>query len=296
MARGETKLAKSTLIGFVLCNALWVLGISVFGVGIRHHVIRVSRIVSTMTGLCLLATALLSILVLLDLIVGDPEKVFPFEDQMIFLSRNIAITCLLLWMGFLFFRKHMFVRPGSGASDSSTRSDSEDRSATTSPDSDSLTPVDNLIQASIRLLALALSTDNIVHSLLFQPKITRSVCAYFALPLTARVWAQYRGVRSTQHALNDTDIFEEVIDSSIDALLNILLFVAPCLVLLGWIIGVPMNLRFSIMETTLIDIAVWTLSLLLPQADGVWSGLHYYKGAVLMGLYAMSALGLYMTL
>ncbi|KAL8899244.1 MAG: hypothetical protein Q9207_006287 [Kuettlingeria erythrocarpa] len=289
-------LAKSTLIGFVLCNALWVFGISVFGEGIRQHVIGTKRIVSTMTGLCLLATALLSILVLLDLIVGDPEKAFPFEDQTIFLSRNIAITCLLLWTGFLFFRKHTLPRPGSGASNSSTHSDSEDSSATTNPDSDSLSPVESLIQASIRLVSLALSTDNIVHGLSFQPNITRSVCAYFAVPLTARLWAQYRGVQSTQHSLNDTDAFEEVIDSSIGALLNILLFVAPCLVLLGWIIGVPMGLRFSIMEMTLIDIAVWTLSLLLPQADGVWFGLNYYKGAVLMGLYAMSALGLYLTL
>lgn len=289
-------LAKSTLIGFVLCNTLWVLGISLFGVGVRQHIIRVNRIVSTMTGLCLLASSLVTILVLLDVTVVDTRTVHPSTDKTIFLSRGIAVACLLLWAGFLFFRKHTPASFGSEGLDPSTPSNSDDRSATTNPDPDSLNPIENLIQASIRLALLGFCADSIVHSLLIQPIFARSVYTYLAIPLTARLWAQYRGVRSIQHSHNDTDTFEEVIDSSIGAVLNSLLFVAPCLVLLGGIIGVPMNLRFSVMEVALVDVAVWTLSLLIPNADGVWFGLHYYKGAVLMSLYVMSALGLYMTL
>ena len=288
-------LAKSTLIGFMLCNALWVLGISVFGVGVRQHVIRVNRIVSTMTGLCLWASSLVSILVLLDITVVDSETVHPSFDRTIFLSRNIAVVCLLLWASFLFFRKHTPAWPASVGSDSTIRSDSDDHSATINPDSDS-NPIKNLIQALTRLILLGFCADNIMHGLLFQPIITRSVYTYLAIPLTARIWAQYRGVRAVQHSHDDTDTFEEVIDSSIGAVLNSLLFVAPCLVLLGGIMGVPMNLRFSVMEIVLVDVAVWTLSLPFPNADGVSFGLHYYKGAVLMGLYVISALGLYITL
>lgn len=289
-------LAKSTLIGFMLCNALWVLGISVFGVGVHHHVIRIDRIVSTMTGLCLLASSLMSILVLLDITVSDTDTVHHSTHKTTFLSRNIAVACLLLWAGFLFFRKHTPASLGSEGLDPSTCTNSDDRSAATNPDSDSLNPVEKLIQASIRLVLLGFCADNIVHSLLSQPIITRSIYTYYAIPLTARLWAQHRGIRSTQDVSNHPDTFEEVIDSSIGGALNSLLFVAPCLVLLGGIIGVPMNLRFSLMEIALVDVAVWTLSLLIPSVDGVRVGLHYYTGALLMGLYIMSALGLYMTL
>ncbi|KAL8762568.1 MAG: hypothetical protein Q9184_001476 [Pyrenodesmia sp. 2 TL-2023] len=242
-----------------------------------------------MTGLCLVASSLVSILVLLDITLANTVTVHPSTDKTIFLSRNIAAACLILWAGFLFFRKHNPAWLGSVDSGSTIRSDSDDHSATTNLGSDSPNPMGNLIQASIRLILLECCADNIVHSLLFHPIIARSVCTYFAIPLTARIWAQYRGVRSIQHSHNDTDTCGEEIDSSIGALLNTLLFVAPCLVLLGGIIGVSMNLRFSVMEMVLVDVAVWTLSLLLMKADEAWIGLHYYQGALLMGLYRRNA-------
>ncbi|KAL8930555.1 MAG: hypothetical protein Q9208_000739 [Pyrenodesmia sp. 3 TL-2023] len=284
VARGKTTLAKSTLIGFILCNALWVLGISVFRVGIRHREFWVNDIRSTMNGLCLLASSLVSILVCFDITVGDKEVVPPSLDKTIFLSRSIAIVSLLLWAGFLAFRNHTHAHLFDDEADPTPLSDSGSR---ISSGSASLSFVENLIQAFIRLVLLGLCADNIVHSLLFQPTLTQSICIYFVIPLTTRLWAQYRGVLST---LDDLDA--EIFDSSTGAALNTLLFVAPCLVLLGGIIGSPMNLRYSIMEITLVDVAVWTLG------QDAWSRprLNYFIGSLSMGLYVMCALGLYLTL
>ena len=270
------------MIGFILCNALWVFGISLFSV--VHTPFRVNgySIIYTPTGLCLLASALSSILVWFDIIVGDTAMVRPSLDRTVFLSRSIALVSLLLWASFLAFRKqthaHLF-DPDYDYGEQRSQSDLVSHS-----------PIESVIQASIRLVFLGLCADNLIHSLLLQPILARSLCIYFAIPLSARVWAQYRGVRS---GWNNTDAFEEVIDSSIGTVLNTLLCVGPCLVLLSGIIGSPMDLRFSIMEITLVDIAVWTLSV---DVDGGWYHYFYFRGALLMTLYAMSALGLYFTL
>ena len=281
MARDETTLAKSGMIGFILCNALWVFGISLFS--LVHMPYRANAdSTHTLIGLCLLASALSSILVWFDIIVGDTEMVRPSLDKTVFLSRSIALVSLLLWASFLAFRKqthaHLF---------DPDYYDEEQRSPS---DPVSHSPIQSVIQASIRLVFLGLCADNLVHSLLSQPILARSMFIYFAIPLTARVWAQYRGVRSGWH---NTGPFEEVIDSSIGTVLNTLLCVGPCLVLLGGIIGSPMDLRFSVMEITLVDVAVWTLSV---SGHGLWYNYTYFHGALLITLYAMSALGLYFTL
>ncbi|KAL8908086.1 MAG: hypothetical protein Q9171_005604 [Xanthocarpia ochracea] len=284
VARGETKLAKSSLIGFILCNVLWVFGVTIFRLGIQNREF-VADDVYVMNGLCLEASALVSILVWFDITIGETEKLPLSPDKTMILSRSIAIVSFLLWAGFLAFRNythtHLF-----DEYDSITPSDSDDHS---SSDSVSLSFVENLIQASIRLVLLGLCADNVVHSLLFQPILTQSICIYFVIPLTARIWAQYRGVHSDMAP--ELELSRDMIDSSIGAALNSLLFVAPCLVVLGGIIGSPMNLRFSVMEIILVDVAVWTLSVV-----GARDLFNYLIGALLMSLYAMSALSLYLTL
>lgn len=280
MTRGETALAKSSMIGFILCNALWVLGISLFSA--VHTPLSVNPYSThTLTGLCLLASALSSILVWFDVIVGETEMVRPSLDKTVFLSRSIALVSLLLWASFLAFRKqthaHLF----------DLEYDDEERRSQSDPVSHS--PIESVIQASVRLVFLGLCADNLIHSLLLRPILARSMCIYFAIPLSARVWAQYRGVRSGWDNMGH----EEVIDSSIGTVLNTLLCVGPCLVLLGGIIGSPMDLRFSIMEITLVDVAVWKLSM---SAAGGWYVHAYFRGPMLITLYVMSALGLYFTL
>ncbi|KAL8918638.1 MAG: hypothetical protein Q9172_005331 [Xanthocarpia lactea] len=281
VARGETKLAKSSLIGFILCDFLWVFGVTLFKLGIQHRQVYADNVVSVMNGLCLEASALVSILVWFDITIGETEQLPLSPDKTMILSRSIAIVSFLLWACFLAFRNythtHLFEEH-----DSITPSDSDDHSSSHSA---SLSLVENLIQALIRLVLLGLCADNVVHSLLFQPILARSICTYFAIPLTARVWAQYRGVHSGSY------FSREMVDSSIGAAFNSLLFVAPCLVVLGGIIGSPMDLRFSVMEIILVDIAVWTLSVV--GALGIFD---YFRGALLMSLYVMSALSLYLTL
>ncbi len=234
-----------------------------------------------MNGLCLEASALVSTLVWFDITISETEKLPLSPDKTMILSRYIAIVSLLLWAVFLGFRNYTHTHLYE-VYDSTTPSNSDDHS---SSDSASLSLVENLIKGSIRLVLLGVCADNVLHSLLLKPILTRSSCTYFAFSLTAKVWVQYRGVHS------DIDLTRKMVDSSIGAALNSLLNVAPFLVVLGGIIGAPMNLRFSVMEITLVDVAVWTLSVVAS-----WGPFHYFIGALLLSLYVMSALSLYLTL
>ncbi|KAL8997738.1 MAG: hypothetical protein Q9169_003067 [Polycauliona sp. 2 TL-2023] len=274
VARGKTMLARSTLIGFILCNALWVSGISLIGVGLKQRFIVANRILPTMTRLCLMASAFITIVVVFGLSTCDHGDRRPSLDGISFVDHSIAIASLLLWAAFLAFRNYTHAAYVYGEY-------SDDGSPNESAD---LSPVENLIHALIRLIVLGFCTDNIVHSLLFQPGFTQSMCTYFAVPLATRAWAQYRGVQ----AKGAMDYTPEVIDSSIGPVLNTLLFVAPCLVLLGWIIGRPMNQQYSIPEIFLVDIAICTSSIIIRK----WKG-QFYGGALLMCLYVITALALY---
>lgn len=186
MARGETKLARSSLTGFIICNVLWVFGVTLFKLGIQNSQFSDYTNVSIMNGLCLEASALVSTLVWFDITISETEKLPLSPDKTMILSRYIAIVSLLLWAVFLGFRNYTHTHLYE-VYDSTTPSNSDDHS---SSDSASLSLVENLIKGSIRLVLLGVCADNVLHSLLLKPILTRSSCTYFAFSLTAKVWVQ----------------------------------------------------------------------------------------------------------
>ncbi len=64
----------------------------------------------------------------------------------------------------------------------------------------------------------------------------------------------------------------------VGATLQIALFVTPFLVVVGWIIGKPMSLRFDTFQTTVLCMSVLLVSFL------VWDGRsNYFEGFLLLG-------------
>ena len=65
----------------------------------------------------------------------------------------------------------------------------------------------------------------------------------------------------------------------VSSILQIALFVIPFLVILGWIIGQPMTLKFEMFQTTMLFFAVLVVNRLLQ--DGKYT---YIQGAMLVAL------------
>ena len=64
----------------------------------------------------------------------------------------------------------------------------------------------------------------------------------------------------------------------VGATLQIALFVTPCLVILGWIIGRPMSLRFDTFQTTVLSLSVIVVNCLIRGGRS-----NYFEGFLLLG-------------
>ncbi|KAL8939916.1 MAG: hypothetical protein Q9211_002520 [Gyalolechia sp. 1 TL-2023] len=276
VARGEVVLAQKTLIGFILCNTTWILGLYSLARGISFLEAIYPPAVWTMVTLIFTACALFSILVWFDISMGGPVALAASVDKTIFLSRSIAIISLLLCVSFLLFRKHTHAYLFDGYSEQDSEQGSEQ---------DSDRPTSDLRKSVVlewrQFIILGFCADTLVHGLLYQPAVAQSACAYFAIPLTARLWVQYGAVIMMSG---------EFYVSTVGTALSTSLFVGPCLVIFGWIINVPMTFRFSILEIVLLDLAVWLLGYL---TQGLKT--NYLSGAMLLTLYLLAMLALCLT-
>lgn len=69
--------------------------------------------------------------------------------------------------------------------------------------------------------------------------------------------------------------------------LQIALFVTPFLVILGWILGQPMSLKFGMFETTTFSLSVLVVNYLIQDGRT-----NYFAGALLIGTYVYVSLRL----
>jgi Ca2+:H+ antiporter len=75
---------------------------------------------------------------------------------------------------------------------------------------------------------------------------------------------------------------------AIGSSLQIALFVAPVLVLAGMLMGVPLDLHFSIMEVIAVVVAVAVMSMVSQDGET-----HWMEGAMLLAVYMILALAFY---
>lgn len=75
---------------------------------------------------------------------------------------------------------------------------------------------------------------------------------------------------------------------AIGSSLQIALFVAPVLVLVGWLIGEPMNLSFNLFQIIAVAIAVWSTNSISSDGHSNW-----LEGVLLLITYAVLAIAFY---
>ncbi|KAL8949341.1 MAG: hypothetical protein Q9222_004546 [Ikaeria aurantiellina] len=280
VARGETAFIKSALLGLVLCDALWTLGLALLAGGIHYkEYIFPTTGSSSMTNLGILGPVLASILLLLRLTPNQPDS-RETMDNVVFLSRGTAIVSLLLWTSFLWFRLHthedLFEEDEFNEDESN---EDESGMASILPD---LPPFQILIRVVTCLVLLGFCSDILVCSAQQQPRLVQMILGFFIVPQVARLWNQNTAIRFGWFQSPDA-----AIEATIGVTLTTTFFVAPCLILLGWIVKTPMTFQFSLLETILYALAMWVVSYQLRDGRA-----DYLKGFVLLVLYVMAALAL----
>ncbi|KAL8664465.1 MAG: hypothetical protein Q9202_003015 [Teloschistes flavicans] len=268
VAHGQPALIKTILIGFLLCDSLWTLGLPLLLIGLKRDQYYFNNLATrTNTNLGVLSAVFSSILTSFYVTTDDLANV-------LFLSRAVSIICLLLWIGFLFFRQtHVAVF------------DDEDIAPASYPllldrfRQHFSRPIPSLVAAAVCLVFLGFCADSLIRSLMRQPPLIRYVMALFVVPPVTRAYMQYWYFRLDLRDFGDAP--------ALGAMVNTALFIAPCLVILGWIMRVSMTLHFSLMETISLNLAIWIVS--YQVQDGMTT---YFNGASMVLLYVLIALGM----
>ncbi|KAL8697409.1 MAG: hypothetical protein Q9201_007136 [Fulgogasparrea decipioides] len=275
VAHGGTTLVKTTLIGFVLCDTLWALGLFLFRGGLSYSVMLFNTTSSlTMVHLGGIASILAAILWSFYTFARDIEP-SARSANVVFLSRSVAVLCLFFWANYLHFRfkTHAIYFDEEPDQIDVPRDDCSEKGRKPY--------LSQVIEALVCLGMLGYSADILSASLARQPAFAQTMLSYFGIPLVTRLWEQYRAVRV---ASADAD---SLLGFTLGVMLSTMLFIAPCLVSLGWMIKVPMDLQFSLMETIVYNLAVWNLSY---QFHG--GRFSYLSGAMVICQYILTALGL----
>ncbi|CAG8556705.1 13270_t:CDS:2 [Ambispora gerdemannii] len=135
----------------------------------------------------------------------------------------------------------------------------------------------------ILVVLSGLSADMLVNSIEGLVKVSvmsRSFIGLFLLPIVAKV----PEIHSVKECYFGKQKFPEAICEVSDTCVQISLFIAPFLVILGWIIGKPMTLAFNLVETIALFLSVYLTSILVQGKSNWLTGVLRLAIFAIMGM------------
>ena len=209
------------------------------------------------TMLSLMAVALASLMLPAALYYLLVNSIQDTADIILRVSHGLAILLLLLFCVYLYFQQKSPVNSFDVEEYGGGNVGDPQKDLVLNP----LTVVLTSLSLLVVVFALSVCAHNLVGSIESVAETTHisidfigfvvlPAVSYTAAPATAVV-AAYKGKLYL------------AIDVVIESIMQITLFVMPFVVILGWIIGQPMELMFGILETLCLFLGVFVLSLLV---------------------------------
>jgi calcium/proton exchanger len=130
-----------------------------------------------------------------------------------------------------------------------------------------------LIMATVGVMVCSDSLIDSIDGIVEASHVSRTFIGLIIVPIVGNAGEYATTVKAALKGKLDLAI-AVVVGST----LQIALFVTPFLVILGWIIGQPMELRFDTIETTVFFLAVVVVNCLIRDGRT-----NYFEGALLIG-------------
>lgn len=270
---GLTQVVAAALIGSVLGNALFVLGLAILVGGLRHGRLRFSGVANRLYATELLLGAAALVIPFLATQPGAPD--FGHADE---LSAVVSIVLLVVFAASVPISLRLS-EAGPGTADRSTAEMDEPR--------DRHAPLPSL-RSTVLLLGLsallaAFVADWFVEAL--EPAMasfgmSEAFAGLIVVALASNSIEQLAGVRAA--ARNRPDLALSLI---LNSALQIVLFLTPVIVLLSFFVA-PMPLTLILDPLLLGSLMVTVILLFVIVADGEANAL---EGAMLLGLYVIIA-------
>ena len=248
LKKGQIRIVQSSMLGSILSNILLVLGCCFLAGGIKYQQQRFNDVVaSTMSSLMVVSTASLIIPATLYAVMKGTDA--NQDNNILILSHGTAIILLLLYVLYLFFQlkthSNLFDAEGEGDQDGEQEEQEEGKILSAPAAGVALVLVTVLVAVCAEYLVD--SIDSIVQV----AHISKTFIGLVLLPIVGNA-AEH--VTAVVVAMKDK--MDLAIGVAIGSSMQIALLVTPFLVILGWIMGQPMTLKFETFETVVFFLSV----------------------------------------
>jgi Ca2+:H+ antiporter len=187
------------------------------------------------------------------------------EKNILLLSRGTSIILLILYLMYLYFQlfshHSLFADVGE---------DEDDEAGST------LSPISAGVALVVVTLMVAICAEYLVDSIdaiVQTAGISETFVGLILLPIVGNAAEHVTAVIVASKGKMDL-----AINVAIGSSMQIALFVTPFLVILGWIIGKPMSLRFETFETVVFFLSVLVVNYLIQDGKS-----NYLEGAMCIG-------------
>ena len=268
-AENMIHLVQASLIGSILGNLLLVMGLSFVWGGMHHSEQSFSETqVSSNSSLLLLAVIVLIIPTVFNFTVEGTAG----DDGVEKLSHAAAIILLAIYGLFLLFQlkthSHLFATENVHHEE---------------PEMDQKDAIFLLILATILVSWMAEVLVHSVESAAEQYHLPYIFIGVILLPLFGNAAEHFTAVSVA--AKNKMDLSFAI---SIGSSTQIAVFVAPLMIIVAWILGVPLTFEFGILETIAVFLAVSIANLIAADGKSNW-----LEGLMLLSTYAVLGLAFF---
>ncbi|CAG8610273.1 13068_t:CDS:2, partial [Cetraspora pellucida] len=257
LIHGEIDIVKTSLLGSIISNLLLVLGTSMFIGGCYYKEQEFNGFcVETLSNLMILSSISLIIPASFHIFLKNNNRndLYSRESELYF-SYGTSICLIIIYLLFLHFQMntHLYLF--------NNEEDEEDENL--------LLPL-NFCYVMLFLITIAVgvSSENLVgsiESVSVNYNISKSFIGIIILPLVGNVPEHFTGVIAAIRNKMDLTIF-----NTIGSSMQISLFVIPVLVMVGWIIGQPMNFSFGGFETVVLFVSVLISNYIIRDGKSNW--------------------------
>ncbi|ORY62573.1 Sodium/calcium exchanger protein-domain-containing protein [Pseudomassariella vexata] len=299
----EYDVVKSSMIGSILSNLLLVMGMCFLfggianmrdqnGVGMEQTFASITA--QTTCSLMTLAAASMIIPGALSMVLNSTEGDEAVRERTIInLSRGTAIILLLIYVLYLWFQLRTHHNLFSADSQEAEEAD-ESQVNGVEPESresevaEHMSPWSAAVVLIVVTVMVSVCADYLVNSidaLVERAHISRNFVGLILIPIVGNAAEHVTAV--VVAIKNKMDLAMGV---AIGSSIQIALFVTPFLVVLGWVIDLPMTLKFETFETVAFALSVLVVTYTVQDGKS-----NYLEGAMLMSLYIIIAVAFFVT-
>ncbi|KAG9154927.1 hypothetical protein Leryth_012126 [Lithospermum erythrorhizon] len=272
------RVVQQSLLGSILSNMLLVLGCAFFCGGIVHH--QKVQVFSKETALVNSGLLLMAVMgILFPAVLHFTHTEVHFGKSELALSRFSSCIMLIAYASYLFFQLKSQSNLYSSIEGQEPENNSEDADEEEVPE---ITKWESIGWLAILTLWISVLSGYLVDAIQGASDSMNMPVAFISVILLPIVGNAAEHASAIMFAMKDK--LDITLGVAIGSSTQISMFVIPFCVVVGWIMGKPMDLNFQLFETASLFITVLVVAFMLQEGTS-----NYFKGFMLILCYLIVA-------